>query len=96
MKTILRHTFNSGVSVRAYAPFLELGQVLECEAVITSNRNDEGFYRDYRGKATVGYDASNAFLARLDNGKETFLSIGIVGACHWNEKDRIDQEEQGR
>lgn len=93
MKTILRHTFNNGISVRAYAPFLEPGQVLECPAIITSNRGD-GTFHDYKGEATIGYDSAHSFLARLDNGKETFISIGIVGAAHWNEKDRIDPKEQ--
>lgn len=96
MKTILRYTFDNGIRVRAYAPFLEPGQVLQCPAVITSNRNDEGLYKDYKGKAEIGYDSANSFLARLDNGKETFISIGIVGAAFWNEKDRIDPKEQGR
>ena len=92
IRSILMFTFQSGVRVRAYAPFLEIGQVRECEAVIYSDLSGE--FHSYKGTATVGYDASNAFLARLKDGRETYLSIGIIGACHWNEKDRTDFNEQ--
>jgi len=91
IRSILMLTFQSGVRVRAYAPFLEKGQVIECPAVIYSDLSGE--YHSYKGTATVGYGANNAFLARLKDGRETHLSIGIIGACHWNEKDRLEEQK---
>ncbi len=92
MTTILRHSFDNGIFVRAYAPFLKPGQVTDCPALIESN-SENGLYHRYRGKATVEYNSADAFLARLDNGEESFLSIGIVISAHWNLDDRLGPGE---
>jgi len=93
MKTILRHSFGNGIYATAYAPFLTAGQITECPALIESNRED-GLYHRYKGEATIEYDSAHAFLARLDNGKETFVSIGTVKAAHWSLDDELHEKEQ--
>lgn len=92
MTTILRHTFADHTFITAYAPFLKPGQVTDCPALINAIGEGQGYHR-YRGKATVEYNSANAFLARLDNGKETFMSIGIVISAHWNLDDKLGPGE---
>jgi len=95
MKTILRHAFNNGIFVKAYAPFLKPGEVTDCPAIIESNRED-GLYHSYKGEATIEYNSADAFPVRLDNGQETFVSVGIVKAAHWSLDDELHPKEQTR